>query len=147
MHTNHVQIIQQILNYEKTHSSNEDSGVYVHALYCPISTRSSVLNDTTATSWQDDYTIQTSDKKSELNVTDSFVQGLEHAYRGTKVGLFWHTGAILTGCPSCCHQGLIWIPVGFLPRLTVRNSITLVTEPPPLLPFKLDGNIKMLHKS
>jgi len=50
-------------------------------------------------------------KTSKFNVVDRLVQGPGRAYRGTNVGLLLVHGAVLTRCPSCCHQCLVWEPV------------------------------------
>ena len=45
-----------------------------------------------------------------------------------KVGLYWHTGAILAGCPSCRHQWLIQVPVGVESRYIGCKYVALTTE-------------------
>ena len=55
-------------------------------------------------------------ESSKTNVVDSLIQGLGSAYRGTKGRTYWRTGTIWAGCPSCCHQWLIWVPVEIEPR-------------------------------
>jgi len=52
-------------------------------------------------------------KTSKFNVVVvSLVQEFRLAYRRRSL-----LAAILTGCPSCCHQWLMWVPVGSEPRL------------------------------
>ena len=60
-------------------------------------------------------------------MVDSLVQGLGCDYQGTKVGLYWHMGAILVAARD-------WlVPVGTELRLVGHKSVTLTTEPPLLL--------------
>ena len=34
----------------------------------------------------------------------------------------------MTGCPSCRHQSLIWVPVGVEPRFAGHKSVAFTTE-------------------
>ena len=62
---------------------------------------------------------------SKSKFVDHLVQWPGRAYRGTNVGLLLVHGAVLTRCPSCCHQCLVWEPVWVEPRLAGHRSVTL----------------------
>lgn len=72
-------------------------------------------------------TKKTSPMSSEFKVVDSLVRGLGCAYQDRQ-DFYWHMGAISVGCPSCAR-----VPVGVEPRLAGCKSITLTTEPRPLI--------------